>query len=267
MSAQQRRKGILRRLLSTGEISFAALATEYQVSEMTIRRDIESLEAAGQARRVRGGAISVLSRSYEPPFGLRRITAAGAKQAIGQAAARLLSDGDTCILDIGTTTGALAHALRGRSNLTIVTASLPIAVELGNEPELRVVVTGGQVRSGELSLTGGMAEEAFATVNCDLAFIGVAGICPDPGLTDYNPDDARVKRAALRAARRAIVLADESKLGRITFATVAPLQDIDTLVTDAPSDHPVVLAVREVGVQVVHASDGSAPGEPASVAG
>ncbi len=116
----------------------------------------------------------------------------------------------------------------------MVTASLPIAVELGNDPDIRVIVTGGQVRNGELSLTGGMAEDAFRALNCDLAFIGVAGICATPGLTEYNQDDARVKRAAIAAARRSVVLADSSKLGRVAFATVAPLSAIDVVVTDAP---------------------------------
>jgi DeoR/GlpR family transcriptional regulator of sugar metabolism len=253
MLPSQRRQAVLRRLATHGEVGFAELAEEFGVSEMTIRRDLETLEADGLARRVRGGAISVVSSSYEPPLAVRATTASAAKTAIGAAAACLVNDGDTIIIDVGTTTLELAKALHERRGLTVVTASLPIAVELGNDPDIRVLMTGGQVRSGELSLTGGMAEDAFTTMNCDLAFIGVAGICVTPGLTEYNPDDARVKRTAISAARRAIVLADSSKLGRVAFSTVAPLSAIDMLVTDAQADNSTVLDIAAAGVDITEA--------------
>ena len=244
---------MLRRLTTHGEVAFTVLAEEFGVSEMTIRRDLEMLEADGLARRVRGGAISVVSRSYEPPITVRASTASAAKTAIGAVAAGLVNDGETIIIDVGTTTLELAKALHGRRGLTVVTASLPIAAELGIDPDIRVLMTGGQVRTGELSLTGGMAEDAFASMNCDLAFIGVAGICATPGLTEYNPDDARVKRAAMSAARRTIVLADSSKLGRVAFSTVAPLSSVDVLVTDAPPDNPKVLDIAAAGVDITEA--------------
>jgi len=253
MLPSQRRQAVLRRLATHGEVGFTELAEEFGVSEMTIRRDLETLEADGLARRVRGGAISVVSRSYEPPLAVRATTASAAKSAIGAAAAGLVNDGDTVIIDVGTTTLELARALHGRRGLTVVTASLPIAVELGNDPDVRVLVTGGQVRSGELSLAGGMAEDAFGALNCDLAFIGVAGVCATPGLTEYNPDDARVKRAAIAAARRSVVLADSSKLGRVAFATVAPLSAVDAVVTDAPAVHQAVSELVAAGAEVIEA--------------
>ena len=244
---------MLRRLSAHGEVGFTELAEEFGVSEMTIRRDLETLEADGLARRVRGGAISVVSRSYEPPLAVRATTESAAKTAIGAAAAGLVNDGDTVIIDVGTTTLELARALHGHRGITVVTASLPIAVELGNDPDIRVIVTGGQVRNGELSLTGGMAEDAFGALNCDLAFIGVAGICAAPGLTEYNPDDARVKRAAIAAARRSVVLADSSKLGRVAFATVAPLSAVDAVVTDASAAHQTVGELAAAGAEVIEA--------------
>lgn len=253
MLPSERRQALQRRLSARGEVGFAEMAEEFGVSEMTIRRDLETLEAEGLARRVRGGAISVISSSYEPPLTVRATTAPDAKAAIGAAAAGLVNDGDTVIVDVGTTTIELARALHGRRGLTVVTASLPIAAELGADPDIRVVVTGGQVRPGELSLTGGMAEDAFTTMNCDLAFIGIAGICVRPGLTEYNPDDARVKRAAIGAARRSIVVADASKLGRVAFSTVAPLSAIDVLVTEAPAGHPALGEIAAAGVEIVEA--------------
>lgn len=241
------------RLNTAGEASYTALADEFAVSEMTIRRDCELIEADGAARRIRGGICSTVSRAYEPPLAARLTVAAAAKRAIGLAAARLVSDGDTLILDVGTTTLELARALRGRQRLTVLTSSLPIAVKLGNEPGIRVLVTGGCVRPGELSLTGGTAEDVIRNVNCDLAILGVAGVSSLAGLSDYNPDDARVKRAAITSARRTVVLADATKLGRVTFATVAAINEVDTLVTDAWSTDPEVKRLSEAGLSILHA--------------
>jgi DeoR/GlpR family transcriptional regulator of sugar metabolism len=254
MHRLQRREEILHALAATGEVSFVQLAKDLDVSEMTIRRDVEQLERSGQLRRVRGGAISTVSRSFETPVSQRQETSSAAKVAIGKLAASLVDDGDTVILDAGTTSFALAQELRSKQGLTIVTASLSIAIELAQVADFRIIVTGGQVHGAELSLTGAMAEDAFASVNCDLAFIGVAGVRLSPGLTDFNPDDARVKRAAIRSARRRVVLADRTKLGRVTFVTVAALTEVDALVTDAPLDDPTVVAAASSGLQIFSAS-------------
>jgi DeoR/GlpR family transcriptional regulator of sugar metabolism len=249
-----RRAEILSQLSERGEVVIAALASHLGVSEMTIRRDLESLETEGLARRVRGGAISTVSRAYEPPFAVRSAKATAEKRAIGRAAAQLVGDGETAILDVGTTTLELARHLHGRRGITIVTPSIPIAVELGNESDMRILLTGGILRHGELSLIGARAEEAFGGLNCDVVFLGVAGIDRDKGLTEYNLDDTRVKRAALAAARRCVVLADSTKLGRVTFASVAPLSKVDTLVTDAEPSHPLLADLQDAGIEVIHVS-------------
>jgi DeoR/GlpR family transcriptional regulator of sugar metabolism len=111
------------------------------------------------------------------------------------------------------------------------------------------------IRHEELSLVGAAAQEAFATFNCDVAFVGVAGVHVDRGLTEYSLADAYVKRSMLAAARRIVVLADASKLGRIALATVAPLRSVDVIVSDAASDHPVLSAAAAAGVHLVHASE------------
>ena len=266
MRPEDRRRRIAERLGAVGELDLATVAQEFDVSEMTVRRDFELMERDGLGRRVRGGGIaSMISRGYEPPMPLRMAVASDAKVAIGQAAAELVSEGDTIVLDVGTTTLELARALRGRRGLTVVTPSLPIAIELGNEPGIRVIVTGGTVRSGELSLTGGFAEDVLRQLNCDLAFLGVAGVSARVGISDYNPDDVRVKRVILSSARRVVVLADASKLGKIGFSTIAELKQLDTLVTDAPRSHPELPALAEAGLSVVHAD--SAPGVSAAASG
>jgi DeoR/GlpR family transcriptional regulator of sugar metabolism len=192
-----------------------------------------------------------VSRSYEPPFATRAVVAHPAKAAIAAAAADRVEYGETAILDVGSTTLELARCLRGRGGLTIVTPSVHAALELANEPNIRIILTGGIVRAGELSLIGDLAERTFAELNCDVLFLGVGGIHPTKGLTEYNLDDTRVKRAALRTASRCVVLADATKLDRVCLATIASLEEIDVLITDAGSGHHVVKAAREAGVEVV----------------
>lgn len=252
MSSDTRRREILNLLAETGEVKVANLASILRTSEMTIRRDLEALEMEGVARRVRGGAISSISRSYEPPLQQRELRERSAKISIGRAAADLLRDGEIAILDVGTTTLEMARAINRRQTLTIVAGSLPIALELGQKPEIRTLITGGMVRQGELSLIGLRAESFYSDLNCDTVFLGVAGISIEKGLTEYNLDDARVKQAALRAARRCVVLADASKLGKVAFATVASIDVVDVLITDAPPTHPVVQALEEHDVEVIH---------------
>src|SRR5947209_3588334 len=251
MSTHERRGAIRGFLANRGEAGITELAAEFDVSEMTIRRDLEELEAQGFARRVRGGVIATVSRSYEPPLASRATQASAAKERIAEVASGYIEYGETAILDVGTTTLALARCLRGRGGLTIVTPSVQAATELAGDPNSRVILTGGIVRPGELSLIGHLAEGTFAQLNCDVLFLGVGGIEAEKGLTEYNLDDTRVKRAAMAAASRKIALADQSKLGRVCLATIGALSDIDVLITDAPSKHPVLAAVREAGVEVV----------------
>lgn len=251
MSTLERRGAIRGFLANRGEVGIAELAAELDVSEMTIRRDLEELEDQGVARRVRGGAIATVSRSYEPPLATRATEAQSAKHAIAAAAAGYIDYGETAILDVGTTTLALARCLRGRGGLTIVTPSVHAAVELAGDPNMRVILTGGIVRPGELSLIGHLAEETFGQLNCDVLFLGVGGINADKGLTEYNLDDTRVKRAAIRAASRTVALADQTKLGRVCLATIASLSEIDVLITDAAPDHQLLADVREAGVEVL----------------
>jgi DeoR/GlpR family transcriptional regulator of sugar metabolism len=253
---------IVSQLAEHGEVTISDLATTLDVSEMTIRRDLELLELEGIARRVRRGAISTVSRSHEPAFAIRATQATDEKRAIGRAAAELIEEGETAFVDVGTTTLELARNLAKRRRLTVVTSSIRVAAELGHSVEIRVIVTGGTLRHGELSLVGPSAEDPFAELNCDVAFLGVAGVDALKGLTEYNLDDTRIKRAALSSARRCIVLADRSKLGQVALASVAPLSAVDALVTDAGPDHATVAAATDMGIQVIRvdAATGTADG-------
>lgn len=241
----------LQLLNERGEVSVADLSRDAGVSEMTIRRDLEALERQGLLRRVHGGAISVVSRGYEPPFGMRAGRNAAAKVRIAEKAASLIDDGDALILDVGTTALELARALSDRAGLTILTPSFRAAELLAPNPDLRVIVTGGIVRAGELSLIGDLAERAFADLHCDVVYLGAGGVDPLVGVTEFNLDDARVKRAAVSSARRCVVLADSTKLDRVAVASVCPIDRVDLLITDSDAPTETLERLRERDVEVL----------------
>jgi DeoR/GlpR family transcriptional regulator of sugar metabolism len=252
MGAQTRRELIETLVVSHGEIDFTSLATEFGVSEMTIRRDVEALESKGVLRRIVGGAIATAGKSSEPSFKDRSTAATLAKMRIAEATADLLVPHETVIIDSGSTALEVARAIKGRDlGLTVVTPSIQVAVELADEPNTNVILTGGLVRPGELSLIGFEAEQSFARYNCDTFVMGVAGFDAIRGVTDYHRDESEVKHAALDVSDRIIVVADTSKLGRVQLVNIAESTDINVLVTDADDTDPTVTALRSVGVTVL----------------
>lgn len=252
MDGKSRRDRIAQRVRADHEVGYAELAAEFDVSEMTIRRDVEALESTGVVRRVVGGAIAVARKDSEPSFATRVAEAAEEKRHIADAVADLIGPAETLILDSGSTALAVARSLKGRGlGLTVVTPSVLAALELVGEPDTTVVLTGGELRSGELSLIGPDAEDTLGNYNCDTYVMGVAGIDGDRGISDYHQAESRVKRAASRRADRVVVAADTSKLGRVTFVSIAALSDVDVIITDGPSEHPALVAARSAGVEVI----------------
>jgi DeoR/GlpR family transcriptional regulator of sugar metabolism len=250
-----RKSRILQQLEERGSVSVADLAEEFDVSAMTIRRDLLELERAALARRVHGGAVVGRGRSYEPPYPVRVGEAADAKRRIGEAAAALIAEGDSVALDIGSTCLEVARALRGRRNLTVLTPGLRIAAELEGEPEIRLIVSGGIVRPGEASLTGELARHAFQELSVDRLVLAVGGIDASFGLSEYNWDDVIVKQAMLRSAKEVILVADARKFNSIAFARVSGLEVVSVLVTDAEPPDGLAKALRRAGAKVIVASD------------
>lgn len=234
-SAGARRAAILRALDATGRVAVSELRQMTLVSDMTIRRDLVALEREGLLKRARGGAVSVTSLSYEPPYIIRKDTNASAKARIGKRVASLLREGETVILDVGTTAVEVARALKGRQNLTVLTSNLRAAAILADEPGIVLLLTGGKTRNRERSLVGHLATRAFEDLVFDVFVMGAAGVHQEFGVTDYNVDEAQVKRAAVGASQRRIVSADSSKLGKVAFAKLCDLGQIDTIVTDDAS--------------------------------
>jgi len=202
---------------------------------MTIRRDLSQLENVGLLRRTHGGAVSTRSGSFEPPLELRSRSNLPAKRAIAAVVAAEISDDQTLVLDGGSTGMVLAEALVGR-RVTICALNMRVAAILASSAETTVMVPGGQIRQGEQSFVGPAAERTLLDHRFDVYVMTASAIDVTAGLTEWNVDDAAVKRAALASAGRCIVACDSSKFGHTAFARIAGLDQVDLIVTDADLD-------------------------------
>jgi DeoR/GlpR family transcriptional regulator of sugar metabolism len=250
MLAEERRRGVFAAIEAQGAVQVHDLARRFAVAPITITRDLRDLEEQGLIRRIHGGAISVRGANFEPPFIAREGYLAAEKKRIAACALEMVQDGDSVILDVGTTTLEIARALRSKRNLTVLVSNLRAAFELSTQPAIQVVVIGGKLRTGELSMVGHLAEEMLRGFQADRAFIGVGGITVEQGLTEFNIDEAGTKRVMLASARARIVVADHTKIGKVMLNVVAPLTAAQTIITSEGADPEVVARARHVGVDV-----------------
>jgi DeoR/GlpR family transcriptional regulator of sugar metabolism len=251
MTREDRHRLVCDVVQATGRVKVADLASRMRVSEMTIRRDLEELEARGIVTRVHGGAVSNVSRTFEPGFAARSLQHVEAKQRIGQAAAGLVRDGETVIIDAGTTTLHFVQNLRRDLRIRALALSLFIADELADMPNVTLMIPGGQVRRYERSFVGPSTTAMLAQLTFDTTFVTVGGVDAEAGFTEYVFDDAETKKAALSSARRKVVVADSTKIGAVAFVRLCQARDIDILVTDSAAPDGVVDALRLAGVTVV----------------
>ncbi len=235
MLASQRRAAILSKVEETGAVRVSDLVEQLGVSDMTVRRDIERLDADGLLERVHGGALALLPRATdEPGFSAKSSLMTAEKHAIALAAARLVEPGATIGISAGTTTFEFARAIRNVPHLTVVTNSVPVAQllhESGGGSHV-VVLTGG-VRTPSDALVGPVAVSALQGLHVDRLFLGAHGIDRNAGLTTPNLVEAETNRAMVRASRSVCVLADHTKVGIIGLSTFMALGEVDTLITDA----------------------------------
>ncbi|MFE2374704.1 DeoR/GlpR family DNA-binding transcription regulator [Streptomyces sp. NPDC059398] len=250
--APQRQHAVLTRLRHRGTVNVQELSDLLRISPSTVRRDLRDLEVQGMLRRVHGGA-TVLDGSSEPEQPQRAATQLEEKGRIAEAALPLIRDHSTVLISGGTTTETLAARLGDRRGLTVVTNSLPIAQALSATATVDVIVLGGVLRRREQSLLGHLTERALSELQIDQIFTSAFGLDADTGLTGAHVDEAQTDRALLAAARRIVVLADESKLGRRGPVRLAPLDQVSTLVTDAGPGHPVCAALGRLGSDVIAA--------------
>ena len=231
------------------------LSEQFGLSDVTIRSDLDHLEQSGVLRRVHGGAVSTRSRT-ERAFEETEGSHQDEKLSIARAAADLVTSGDTLILDVGTTTTAIARELLTRaaslSDVVIFTNALNIALALEPAiPNFTVVVTGGTLRPLQHSLVDPLADVLFERVRVGIAFVGCNGVDARAGVTNLNLPEAEVKRRMLRAAAKRIVVADGSKIGEVTLARLCGVTDIDLLITSGSADADQLAQIREHNTEVL----------------
>lgn len=253
LPAAVRRPQMLTLIEERGFMRVSDLSQIFGISEVTVRSDLDSLSSTSPIERVHGGAMHRDQRSQvEPSFEQSVGTSAGEKAAIGAAAAALVSSGDSLIIDVGATTTAVARALAERRDLediVVFTNGLTIAMELESEiPRITVILTGGKLRPRQHSLVNPMAGMILDQINATTAFIGCNGVHPEEGVTNINLPEAAVKRQMVEAAHRVIVVAEGSKLGKISVAHVAALRDIDGLITGSSAPPELVAQIGDLGV-------------------
>ena len=243
MSNADRHRRIAQAVKESGRATVPELAELTGASEMTIRRDLDTLATRGALERVRGGARTLLLRGEEQPFALRAHEAADQKRRIAAEVSRLIADGETVVLDSGTTCLEVARLLRGRQ-VTVMPLSLQAIYVLSDAPgPTTLMVPGGRPRAAEGALIGPLTLASLAALRFDTAIVGCCGLSAAEGLTAYDLDDAAVKKAIIASSRRVIAATDGSKLTRTAHAYVGPASLVHTLVTDntAPADEVAAL--------------------------
>src|SRR5664280_1156893 len=256
--ARERQQHIARAVEEHGRVRVTDLAERFDVSEVTIRKDLRVLETEGRVVRAHGGALAPGRSRPERAFEVRERLQRTEKERIGAAAADLVIDGESIALDASTTALAMARCLKARGSwvhLTVITNGLRIATELAGHRGITVAMPGGFVRSEALSLVGPLGSGLLEKVNIQKAFMGAAGFTLDTGLSDATDEEAQIKRLIVGAASEVVALVDHTKWGRTAFATFCPTDMLTAVVTDGEAPAEMVDTLRERLV-VVHVTPG-----------
>jgi DeoR/GlpR family transcriptional regulator of sugar metabolism len=252
--ANQRRDKILELLKEDGSAKVVDLARLFKVTEVTIRQDLDKLEKDGLIIKEHGGAYLKNIEDQVRTFSLANQENIEQKERIAQKCLEYIEIGDTIILDSGSTTTEIAKKLVGYKNLTVITNALNIALILGGEPGIEVIMTGGEFKPPTLSLTGQKAADFFKGLNVQKLFLATAGISLKSGLTYPSISDLVVKKAMINAADTTYLVADSTKIGRSAFASLGALSLIDYIITDAGIEekHKQVFHDNEIGLIIAN---------------
>jgi DeoR/GlpR family transcriptional regulator of sugar metabolism len=249
--ANERRNKILELLQEEGSARVRELGLMFKVSEPTIRQDLEKLDEQGFVTRVHGGAFLRTVSQQVSSLTLQHMEHLEQKAAIAKRAAEFVAPGDRIILDSGSTMTELAKCLAGVENLTVVTNALNIALIMGANPSCELMVTGGEFKAPTLSLTGDKAALFFQNIFVDKLFLATGGISPAFELTYPGITDIPVKNAMIQVARETYLLADSSKFGKVSFASLGSMKGVDVLITDAGIDADTRKRITALGVKVI----------------
>ncbi|MFJ8017660.1 DeoR/GlpR family DNA-binding transcription regulator [Streptomyces sp. NPDC096339] len=250
MYAPERQQETLRLAREAGRVDVLSLADRFQVTAETVRRDLTALDRAGLVRRVHGGAIPAGRLDFEPDPSAR-LTAADEKDRIAAAALAELPGGGSVVLDAGSTIARLAAVIPVEAALTVVTHALPVAARLADHTGIDLHLVGGRVRHRTRAAVDAWALRAYAEIRADVLFLATNGFTAGGGLTTPDLAEAAVKRAAIAAARRVVLLADSAKAGQEHFARFGSFEDIDLLITDTGLAPAHKVAIEAAGTEVV----------------
>ncbi|WP_282941332.1 DeoR/GlpR family DNA-binding transcription regulator [Paenibacillus sp. RC67] len=250
MLVAQRWQKIVQLVNERGSIRVTELSAICEVTEETIRRDLDKLESEGKLLRSHGGAISIPSSQYETPYMERETTNADEKRRIAEQAVSYVNELDRIILDASSTAWYMAQLLPDIS-LTVLTNSIKVAMELSTKEKIKVISTGGLLSSRSLSYVGPLAERSLSTYHVDKAFISCKGLHIGRGLSEFNELQALIKQKMIGIADTTYVLADYSKFGQQSLAQVASWEDIQYVITDEKTDPEIIAQLTEQSVNVI----------------
>jgi len=253
---QVRFTAILTALQKSGSVSVEALGKDLQVSHVTVRRDLDMLETQGLLRRTHGGAVSIEPLFYEPFRNDRSFQAqvgkfAEEKRRIGRAAAGLIRKGDIIALTPGTTTTEVVRGLPLNHNLTVVTSTVNVAMELSKRKDLDVYVTGGHLHGDWFSLVGPTAAQSLSRIMIHVLFIGADGIDAKSGVSCFDPEEAQLNSMMVKHAQKKIAVVDHSKFGIVAGWKICSTDELDVLVTDSAVTDEMIEPFRHTDVEVI----------------
>ena len=248
---EERRRIILQKLNREGRVLVSQLARELSISPVTVRNDLNALAKEGLVLRAHGGAVKAESTLLDRQVGEKAQLHVEEKTAIAARAASYVSAGHCIVLDSGSTTTAVARAIKTLKNLTVITNALNIAVELVDSPGMEIILTGGVLRRNSLSVVGHLAEDVLNGLTADIMFLGVDGIDPQFGYTTPNLLESRVNQQMIRISKETIVVADSSKFGKRSLAVICPVDRAQKIITDSRVEEQYVRELEALGVEVI----------------
>lgn len=251
MLAIERKNEILAILQKEQRVLVSELSQRYDVTDETIRRDLEKLESEGYVKRTYGGAVLNKNISMDMPLRIREKTNRREKQVIARLAARLVEEGDSIMLDSSSTSLMIARELKEMNKLTVVTNSVEVLIEFAGHDGIQVISTGGTLRDSSLSLVGTAAQKVLHGYNVDKAIVSCKGIDMEKGVTDSSDVEADVKNAMRSCAKRTILAVDSSKFGQVSFVRFMELGQGDMLVTDRLPDGGWLQFLEERGAEAL----------------
>ena len=247
----ERRTKILQLIENDGKVKVDELSRLFNTSEVTIRNDLKELHHQGLVRRAHGGAIRAEVVSVDQSLQVKAGQHADEKRRIGAAAATLINDGDTIILDSGTTTHQIARHIKNKKDLKIITNGLNIATELIGAKEIQILVLGGILRQNSYSVVGFFAQDMLKQLSADKCFLGVDAIDSNFGLSTPNLEESEVNKSMGQIAKEIILVADSSKFGKRSLSQIIPISEVDKIITDDALNQKTLDELLALGIEVI----------------